>query len=241
MPRRIVRLCGMVLALLTLVIVPTQSVGAGAVAPTCYDFRTEQTVTATKWLNEPGTLVGTNKRDVLVGSPGADIIKGLGGNDVICSTPDGLDDEDIDTIDAGPGDDSIYGIAHADGGTGNDSIYVFWTESTAKGGPGNDIIVAASGAKADGGSGNDIVVGLGAGELWGGTGNDRVGSINSSGQTKMDCGSGTDYYAEDGAASVRRCEKATTTCEFEFAWDWLYNAGTSGNTSFQAADFTSQC
>jgi hypothetical protein len=231
----------MVLALLTLVIVPTQSVGAVPDAPTCYDFRTQQTVTATKWLDAPGTLLGTNKRDVLVGSTGADIIKGLSGNDVICTTPDGANDLDIDTVDGGPGDDSIYGIAHADGGTGGDYIYVFWTGSTVNGGAGNDRIVAVSGAKANGGSGSDIVVGLNAGELWGGTGSDQVGSIISGGYTKMDCGSGTDSYAEDGAATIRRCENTTSTCVFSFAWDWLYNAGTSGRTSIQESDLAIQC
>jgi hypothetical protein len=81
--RLIVSVVLMLVAGLTVSVSPARAV----VAPTCYDRITDQVLTATKWLDAPGTLVGTSSRDVLVGSAGSDTIKGIGGNDVICTEP----------------------------------------------------------------------------------------------------------------------------------------------------------
>jgi hypothetical protein len=214
-----------------MLVMPASQAFAGSVAPTCYDQRTQQTFTATKWLDAPGTLVGTNKRDVLVGSPEGDIIKGLGGNDVICTTPDsGTEFGEIDIVSGGAGDDYINGIAIADGGTGNDYIVLHWTASEAYGGPGNDTILL-NGGLGDGGSGNDLVVGFFAHTLLGGSGTDKVGNIH--GNPLMDCGSGTDSHYANGASPVRRCEKQASQCDFP-----NFNGTLQ---SVQSSDVSAQC
>jgi hypothetical protein len=204
---------GFFLLLLTLVAMPAQRVAADDPAPTCYDQRTDQIFTATKWLTTPGPLVGTNKRDVLVGSTGIDTIKGLGGNDIICSSPSDGDETFGDAIDAGTGDDYVRGMGIVDGGTGNDYIVLHWIESQAFGGPGHDQILM-NGGLGDGGSGNDLVVGFGAHTLLGGSGTDKVGNMD--GAPLMDCGSGTDSYYAGDASPVRRCEKPVSSCQFPF-------------------------
>jgi Ca2+-binding RTX toxin-like protein len=202
---------GFFLLLLTLVALPAQRAEANGLAPTCYDQRTQQHVVATKWLTEPGLLVGTNKRDVLVGSTGADTIKGLGGNDVICTTPNVSDETGIDHVDAGGGDDYVNGIAIAHGGTGKDYLVLHWIESEGYGGPGNDTILF-NGGLGDGGSGNDLVVGYSSAVVLGGSGNDKVANFFGTGL--MDCGSGTDSHVADDGSAVRRCEKDADPCAF---------------------------
>lgn len=85
--------------------------------PVCFDFW-GGLVSATRWLDAPGKLVGTSGADVLVGSTGADVNEDLGDDDIICSEPIGSDGMD-DRIDAGADDDTIGGSAQVFGGSGN--------------------------------------------------------------------------------------------------------------------------
>jgi Ca2+-binding RTX toxin-like protein len=202
---------GFFLLLLTLAAMPAQRVNAEDLAPTCYDQRTQQHLVATRWLTAPGTLVGTNKRDVLVGSTGVDTIKGLGGNDVICTIPDGETELGVDVVDSGAGDDYVNGIAIANGGTGNDYLVLHWTESKGYGGPGSDTILF-NGGLGDGGSGNDLVVGYSSQVVLGGSGKDKVANFH--GTVQMDCGSGSDSYVADAGSDVGRCENDADPCAF---------------------------
>ncbi len=190
-----------------LVVVAVVVAGAGisvpsaraVTAPTCYDQITDQVLTATKWLESPGTLVGTPGRDVLVGSPGSDTIKGLSGNDVICTEQNTVQFPDDDFVDAGPGHDSIIGFGRLYGGSGNDVINFPGTNGIADGGSGDDVITG-------------FALGLGGGvtTLRGGSGNDVIN--NNGGISLIDCGSGRDLVvnANDPAEQVRGCERTDT-------------------------------
>lgn len=173
------------------------SARAATVAPpTCYDQITDQILTATKWLDAPGTLVGTPGRNVLVGSPESDTIKGLGGNDVICTEQNTVQFPQGDLVDAGPGHDSIIGFGRLYGGSGNDVINFPGTDGIADGGSGDDVITG-------------FALGLGGGvtKLLGGSGNDVIN--NNGGISLIDCGTGRDLVvnATDPAEEVRNCER----------------------------------
>lgn len=194
--------------------------------PTCQNLITGREVTATKWLDAPGTLIGTAGPDVLAGSTGSDVIKGLGGNDIICTQP-AFTVGDPDVVEGGTGNDQIGGYGtlrggagsdiistgtggFADGGTGNDDLIAVQGGS-ASGGAGDDKVKAFDGGSADGGSGNDEVAGFNA-ILLGGSGNDFVSIyIPGYAATRIDCGSGRDTYAPELTTDVRRCETDVTT------------------------------
>lgn len=215
MRTRLVRLSTLIVALLSLMTVSQHGVSADPEKPSCRNPETQQVLVATKWLDAPGTLKGTNGPDVLVGSTGADKIYGYGGDDVICTKPDGIYyDLDVDYVDAGTGHDTVLGTATGTGGPGNDYIYVSNWQSNFTGGSGNDV-VWADGAIGDGGSGNDTVFGYHSIKLLGGPGNDWLANMES-GLTPplMDCGSGTDRFVANGATNIRRCERAITFCQF---------------------------
>jgi Ca2+-binding RTX toxin-like protein len=165
-------------------------------APTCYDQIADQVLTATKWLDSAGTLVGTPGRDVLVGSPESDTIKGLSGNDVICTEPNTVPFPQNDLVEAGSGHDSILGFGRLYGGSGNDVINFPGTEGIADGGSGDDVITG-------------FALGLGGGvtKLLGGSGNDVIN--NNGGISLIDCGTGRDLVvnAVDTAEVVRGCER----------------------------------
>lgn len=159
-------------------------------SPLCFDNTSGTTVTATKWLTEPGTLTGTSGDDVLVGSLGSDTIKGQNGDDVICGAPYDGPAGDPDDIEGGSGSDSITGTGHLDGGSSDDSIHA-----------------SGAGTVADGGSGDDQIAGSGASTLLGGSGSDTV--LNLDGTPKIDCGAAYDEVYANGATDVRRCEGTT--------------------------------
>jgi Ca2+-binding RTX toxin-like protein len=186
----------------------TQSATATAPpAPTCFNYRTQTVLTATKWLTTPGTLVGTPGDDVLVGTLQSDTIKGLAGNDVICSSPFETGQTGApDTIDGGSGNDDIVGRGDLNGGTGSDFVLVIFFGSHATGGSGNDTVIGSFGGVADGGNGDDQVESGfgGAGALYGGSGSDTV--LNLVGTDRIDCGTGSDRVFANGATDVRRCE-----------------------------------
>ena len=184
---------------------------ATATPPSCLDYFTGTTHTATIWLDAPGTLTGTSGADVLVGTYGSDVINGLGGNDIICGSPNyQFDVGTPDVADGGSGDDHVIARGKVSGGSGDDSVLTDIEGSKADGGSGSDEIRATQGAVGDGGSGNDLVRSWagGAAALYGGSGSDVV--LNETGAGKIDCGAAYDLVYANGATDVKRCEGTTT-------------------------------
>jgi hypothetical protein len=177
--------------------------------PYCYDLRTDTFLAATQWLTEPGTLIGTNGRDVLVGSDGDDVINGLGGNDVICGADRGSPADD-DTADADftlfDGDYSPPGLDTIYGGSGNDSIV---GTGTLDGGSGNDIIMNAlrvHPVDLEPLDDDEEYVTI---SLFGGTGNDELsdgGYVGEGVEVVLDCGPGNDKFQAFGPTAVINCE-----------------------------------
>lgn len=215
-----------VAVLLTAVLVPlgTREVTATASdAPYCFDPKAETYVQATKWLDAPGTLTGTSKRDVLVGSTGSDVIEGKNGDDLICGQPldpnadsgtifPSLVDWQADTINAGSGSDAVIGSGAVKGGSGDDSLLV--AGGPVSGESGNDIINFISSSPVDividGGSGTDKLISEGAITLLGGSGGDLI--VNLGGAQRIDCGPGRDTTDNRANAPVvRRCERVVQT------------------------------
>ena len=154
--------------------------------------------------------------DILRGGPGDDLLLGTGGSDAIL-----LDDtasgalesgprlSDIETIDAGGGDDVVdltsrrydYGDVTVEGGAGNDTIWTSsgddvllgeWGNDNMHGGAGNDYLY--------GGSGRDVLRGgWGVDLLQGGSNNDE---LRDYGRSLLDGGSGDDLLVGGAGSSM---------------------------------------
>jgi hypothetical protein len=93
-------------------------------------------------------LLGTQAADTIAGTNSRDVIRGLGGDDRIDANPGdrykpyyGYDD--ADDVDAGPGDDVVFGER---------------LDDNLRGGPGNDRLDGGTGSdRLDGGAGNDTI------------------------------------------------------------------------------------
>lgn len=173
--------------------------------PRCIDPETEEVYQATAWLDAPGTLRGTARRDVLVGSPGADSIFGGGGNDVICVAPLVGFDSGLNHVEGGAGNDHIFGAGGLQddffGGAGDDVMRGY---GLLDGGSGNDKLLGSITLR--GGSGDDYLKGSGLVLLLdGGSGNDQVGYSSVMRVERIDGGSGHDV-CRSGAILVVRCE-----------------------------------
>lgn len=189
---------------------------ASAIPPPCF----EQTPTIVA--NGPITK-GTSHTDIIfVPSNVATTVYGYAGNDVICN------DSPASTVYGGAGDDQIDGVGRLYGDAGNDTItghelIVGQRTRDVYGGAGNDNINVEDVNLVDGGSGDDVVLVDHANRVRGGSGNDFVQVDNTddvlgdSGDDHihivdtdfLDCGSGRDVYADNGAVgatTIRRCE-----------------------------------
>jgi Ca2+-binding RTX toxin-like protein len=94
-------------------------------------------------------IFGTEGPDVLVGTPLADVILGLGGNDRLTAVPQFYSG---DTLEGGPGDDTLIGSFEGDqldGGPGNDVLRGGASADLLVGGPGRDTLL--------GGGGQDLI------------------------------------------------------------------------------------
>jgi Ca2+-binding RTX toxin-like protein len=103
-------------------------------------------------------------------------VYGTNAPDTLYGNPYGLDTH----IDAGDGDDLVYGGSGNDtiwGGAGDDRIFAGGGNDLVYGGPGNDLL--------DGGAGNDT--------LWGGDGNNHL--IGGLGVDNLIGGSGQDVFS----------------------------------------------
>ena len=142
-----------------------------------------------------GARSGTARDDVLLGGPGPDTLRGLGGNDVLWGLRQaGLTSSQPDVIDAGPGDDTVYGgpgPQRISGGRGDDFLEGGLGDGTIDGGAGNDTIRLRGGGA--------VVVRAGAGR-------DTIFARGGSRAT-ISCGSGRDTATVDAGDKVARdCE-----------------------------------
>jgi len=150
-----------------------------------------------------GSATGSERNDNLLGSWGPDTLRGLGGNDIIWANrkPTGRA-HGVDRIDAGPGDDIVYGASrggetYIDGGDGND--YLQGGGETAT----NHIA---------GGAGADTIrlTGHGFNEVDSGPGDDIVYAYNKD-RVRIDCGPGIDFVkiGHNRRVRTRGCEKVS--------------------------------
>jgi Ca2+-binding RTX toxin-like protein len=130
-----------------------------------------------------------------------------------------------DRIDAGAGNDVIWGNRNHDGrptggdwihaGAGDDIAYGSSLRSEIDGGPGDDFLQAGGGRNhIDGGSGDDHIRlpagGRGPNRVVAGSGNDRVEAY-ASGRARIDCGPGRDIVriGFNRRVSTVHCETVT--------------------------------
>ncbi|WP_205698155.1 calcium-binding protein [Conexibacter sp. SYSU D00693] len=132
---------------------------------------------------EGASHVGTSKDDVLLGGLGPDHLRGGAGNDVLWGMRiEGADTPAVrDVLDAGPGDDVVYGgpgPQRVDGGPGDDVLQSGIRDGTVFGGSGDDTIRlrGAGTVVVSAGRGDDVVRARGAvlGVVRCGPGRDRV-------------------------------------------------------------------
>ena len=146
--------------------------------------------------NGGSTRDGTALDDVLLGGPGTDTLRGRDGNDVLWGLRQaGLTSVLPDVIDAGPGDDTVYGgpgPQRISGGSGDDFI---------EGGIGDNVIKA--------GAGDDTIRlrGTGASSVRAGAGADTIFARGPARAT-IACGAGRDVvHADRGDVAARDCER----------------------------------
>lgn len=136
----------------------------------------EKTVTK---LGSPGrdVLIGTPRADVIDGAGGNDLVRGLGGGDILCGGPG------RDRVNGGADDSGRSAYDRLFGGPGADRVKLVEGGGSARGGPGNDVVLGSdtddSGDDLDGGTGNDVLRGLGNADynpdyLRGGPGDDDL-------------------------------------------------------------------
>jgi Ca2+-binding RTX toxin-like protein len=147
-----------------------------------------------------GRATGTERNDNLLGSRGPDTLIGLAGNDIMWGNrqPDGTS-RGTDRIDAGPGDDTVYGASRG----GRNRI---------KGGPGNDYLQGGgviSTNYINGGTGFDTIrlVGHGYNGVQAGPGDDIIYAYSKD-RTNVNCGRGEDTVkiGYNRNVRVRNCE-----------------------------------
>ncbi|MCU1358213.1 MAG: alkaline phosphatase, partial [Acidimicrobiales bacterium] len=168
---------------------------------------------------------GGDGNDSIVGNGGADDLRGEGGDDTI------LPGAGDDAVDGGAGNDTVSYADRYDAGmtidlragktsgaTGTTERDSFAGAETTVGGPGADVLWAATGGSTlDGGSGDDTLHGAGGTDLLiGGAGNDTVlggaGSdflIGADGNDRMVGNDGSDTF--QGAAGTDTADYSTET------------------------------
>lgn len=182
-----------------------------------YNYRNDQTV------RPPDVLSGDGGNDLIYGGYGRETLDGGAGDDWISGDEIAFDGHPLgegiiadDVIFGGAGHDTIKddgGRNRIDGGTGNDNIRVSAIEgnSTIDGGYGNDGLTNVYGGVARGGYGNDTIVANhgtnymagndGDDQLFGGSGNDTINGHRGSdvlsfggGQNIGSGGAGADIF-----------------------------------------------
>jgi Ca2+-binding RTX toxin-like protein len=147
-------------------------------------------------------IVGTAGPDDLAGTRERDVIRGRGGNDAIHANPQDVGPAyygrtDNDFVDAGPGQDRVWGGRSVDvllGGPGNDRLYGGRGVDWLYGGPGNDVL--------EGGRYYDRVFGEG--------GNDLILARDGFKRDRISCGPGRDRVAADrGDIVAADCESVS--------------------------------
>ena len=159
-----------------------------------------------------GTRAGTTRDDVLLGGLGPDELRGGRGNDVLWGLRQaGQTSSEPDVLDAGPGDDTIYGASsfqRISGGSGDDRIQAGIGSGTISGGSGADTIRM----RGDG---------RGTYKINGGSGNDTVYARGGKSRARITCGSGRDVVHVDVNDRVSRdCERVIGTAARPRAATW---------------------
>jgi len=166
------------------------------------------------------SLYGNSGRDTIIGGEGQDYIDGGAGNDLIfgdfdlgVTDPTNIandagdlrPDNNADSITAGFGNDTIYGMDDDDtiqGDEGDDLIFGGFDNDSMFGGDGSDVVYGGHGNDfADGGTGDDLLDGgIGDDTLQGGLGDDTLsgGDGNDSltaedGDDVLSGGAGNDF------------------------------------------------
>ena len=159
------------------------------------------------------SIRGTDERDIVYAGAGDDRVDANPGNyGPPYHRPPGV--EDADFVDAGPGNDVVFGRRGVDdlrGMSGNDHLYGGQGADRLDGGPGNDLLAGGSPREPDrisGGAGNDTISGGGGRDrMNGGFGNDRIDG-RGGGDDVIVCGPGHDLVVADpGDRVAPDCEQ----------------------------------
>ena len=146
----------------------------------------------------PVTVLGGDGNDEITGGPLADSLDGGPGNDSLFASVDarggGGDASDVaDTMTGGPGNDTISGGKSIDAGDGDDIVYGSLAGSTIAGGPGKDTLQGGRGPDViDGGDGPDSIDSA--------SGDDKV--AGGEGDDTIDAGEGNDTIDGGGGADT---------------------------------------